>query len=109
MAATPRYQLGNTSGQHFTQWRLDLLEELLRYVASGFHAEKGVPVGNVRMWYDEPNDFHCLSFDSNGHDVLVKFYKVFSSEIDGNRLWQGCPRGQIIEFAASIRKAVSDD
>lgn len=100
-------ELGNMKGQYFTQWRIDLLEELLHYVTNGFGSASGVDVTDTKIWYDESEDFHRLSFESNGHIVLVRFYKVFASKIDGKDGWVGCPHSKIIDFAQHLRKVVN--
>jgi len=100
-------EYGSLTGQYFTQWRIDLLQELLGYVVEGFGGGAGIPVENTTIWYDANEDFHMLSFDSGGHHVEVRFYKVFSSKIDGKDGWVGCPRSNIIGFAQHLRERAS--
>ena len=98
---------GTCEGRHFTQWRIDLLDELLGYVSNGFGEAKGVAVNNARTWYDSEEDFHMLSYESGGKNFVIRLYKVFSSKIDGDDEWVGCPRRNILDFAKSLREAVS--
>lgn len=77
-AATPCYRAGNMQGRYFTQWRVDLLADLLRRVR---HA--GVDAEDAEIWYDEPSDFHYLSFMAGGEVFAVRFYKVFSMSVNG--------------------------
>jgi hypothetical protein len=96
--------------ERFTQWRIDLLGELLLLVTNGFGEDPGVAVSDVKIWYDEPNDFHRLSFVSQGTKVDVRFYKVFSVRYDDVRDgWVGCLRSSVIRFAKHIRENVRRD
>lgn len=97
---------GNREGQHFTQWRFDILRELLERIVSGPCPPRSevVAIESPEIWYDSAQDYHCLRFTGNGHLVEVRLYKVFSSKIDGVDHWQGCPTSNIWEYATSIRR-----
>jgi len=97
---------GNRNGQYFTQWRFDLLEELLERIHLGPNppSTEVVEIEDAEIWYDEYEDFHRLKFKARGHFVEVQFYKVFASKIDGTEHWVGCPRSNIWEYAVSIRE-----
>lgn len=94
---------GPMSGRYFTQWRIDLLEELLHSVVFNFGETRLVAVENAMVWYDDPNDFHRLSYDAAGNHIEVRLYKVFSSKINGSDGWVGCPRHCLTEFARHLR------
>ena len=96
---------GQMSGRYFTQWRIDALEELMNDVVFNFGTVPLLTVENAKVWYDEPNDFHMLSFESNGNRVEVRFYKAFSSKINGEDGWVGCPRYCISRFSKHLRDA----
>ena len=84
-------------GQYFTQWRVDLLAELLGMVRGhGFACE------DAEIWYDEPSDFHYLSFMAGGKVFAVRFYKVFSISVDGVDDWTGVLRSNICRLANHI-------
>ena len=97
---------GNREGQYFTEWRFDLLKQLLDLIHTGPCPPRTetLEVEDPKIWYDADQDFHRLSFRARGHLVEVQFYKVYSSKIDGVEHWTGCPRGQIYEYAVSIRR-----
>jgi len=100
------FELGNVIGKDFTQWRIDLLCELLQFVVYGPYGSNVVlSVSGTKIWYDETYDFHRLEFMANGHKVHVQLYKVFSSFIDEKDGWRGCPTYDIVLFANSIRNA----
>lgn len=94
---------GNMSGRYFTQWRIDLLEELLYDVVYNYGTIPLVTVENAKVWYDEPNDFHMLSYDATGNHIEVRLYTVFSSKVNGVDGWVGCPRYCQGEFARHLR------
>jgi len=97
---------GNREGQYFTEWRFDILRELLEL----FHlgpvpgSSQVMEVVDPEIWYDEHDDFHRLKFSSGGKLFEVRLYKVFSCDIDGEKAWSGCPQRLIYEFASSLRK-----
>lgn len=97
---------GNREGQYFTEWRFDLLKELLGRIVQGPMpgTSESVEVENAQIWYDAEQDYHMLSFRTRGHRVEVRFYKVFSTKIDGEDHWVGCPRNQVWEHSLSIRR-----
>ena len=95
---------GNMKGQHFTQWRIDLLQELLNLVVYAYGSHPFVAVENARVWYDAAEDFHRLEYTASGKKIEVQFYKVFSSKIDGRDGWRGCVRSDIVEFARHLRE-----
>jgi hypothetical protein len=99
-------EYGNRQGQYFTEWRFDLLKELLGRIHEGPMPPQSeiVEIENAQIWYDAREDFHRLSFRARGRLVEVQLYKVFSSKIDGEEHWVGCPRNQIWEYALSIRR-----
>jgi hypothetical protein len=97
---------GNREGQYFTEWRFDILKDLLNLIHTGPcppHTET-VELAEVKIWYDAREDFHRLSFQARGHLVEVQLYKVLSSKIDGKEHWTGCPRSNMYEYANSIRR-----
>ena len=98
---------GHMSGQYFTQWRIDMLKELLDAIIYSYRdpevTEPLVSLSNVKIWYDEPNDFHMLSYDAGGNHIEVRLYKVFSSKINGKDGWVGCPRYSEGKFAKHLR------
>ncbi len=96
-------QYGNLSGQYFTQWRIDMLEELIDRVVYCYRDTPIIEVSDVRIWYDASQDFHRLEFRSGGHVIEVRYYIVFSAKIDGRDGWTGCPRYQLGEFAKYLR------
>lgn len=99
---TVRY--GKMTGQYFTQWRIDVLEELLRYVISDQGEKVLLEVTDPVLWHDEGSDFHRLDFKANGKIFEVRLYKVFSVSIDGKDGWVGCLRGMIYDFAKYLRE-----
>lgn len=103
-------EYGPQEGRYFTQWRIDLLLELLRDVVYSWGDEPLVQVSNARVWYDQHRDFHHLAFEAGGHSFNVRFYKVFGCEIDGQEGWIGCPRYNSHEYARYLRnKALGRD
>lgn len=101
---------GNREGQYFTQWRFDLLAELLQKVQEGPipGQSETVEVANVEIWYDAREDYHRLKFDAQGHHVEVRLYKVFACTIDKAEGWVGCPQRLIWDYAAYLRKELKD-
>ena len=96
---------GNREGKYFTEWRFELLEELLDRVHKGpMPTSEVVEIENPQIWYNAEEDFHMLSFRACGHEVEVRLYKVFGSKIDGEDHWVGCPRNQVWEYANSLRR-----
>lgn len=97
---------GNREGQYFTQWRFDLLEELLGMVHMGPIPGQSevIEVEEPNIWYDAYHDFHHLSFRACGRFVEVWLYKVFSSRIDGVEAWVGCPRSQVWDYSTFLRQ-----
>lgn len=101
-------EYGNLKGQYFTQWRIDLLKELLDYVVNGFaETQSKIEASDVKIWYDPNIDFHILQFKANDQTTLVRFYKVFSCWVNGEELWIGCPRNEIVHLANIIRKRIT--
>lgn len=92
-------------GRYFTQWRIDALKELLEIVVFNFGDIPLFDIKNVKIWYDDPNDYHMLSYEADGNQIEVQFYKVFTSKINGVIGWQGCPRHCITNFAGHLRNA----
>ena len=99
-------EYGNREGKYFTEWRLDLLKELLGKVHQGPMpgTSKVVNIDHALIWYDAEQDYHMLFFRALGHEVVVRLYKAFSSKIDGEDHWVGCPRSQVWEYANSLRR-----
>jgi len=95
--ASDGYVAGNMQGRYFTQWRVDLLAELLGHIR-----ERGVTAADAAIWYDEPSDFHYLSFMARGKVFAVRFYKVFSMSINGVDNWTGVVRSDVIRLANHI-------
>lgn len=91
------YRAGNMQGRYFTQWRVDLLVELLEMVR-----ERGFVCDDAEIWYDEPSDFHYLSFIAGGKVFAVRFYKVFSMSVNGVDNWAGILRSRIVLLADHI-------
>ena len=106
MADVAEVTYGNREGQYFTEWRFDLLKELLGYVMNGPipGTSEPIQIDDANIWYDAQEDFHRLIFKACGHQVEVQLYKVFSSKVDGEEHWVGCPRNQIWEYALSLRR-----
>lgn len=96
-------EYGNLEGQYFTHWRIELLEELIDIVVFLYNDTPLITVNDVKIWYDAENDFHCLSYVAAENKIKVRFYKVFSSNINGIDKWVGCPRYNITEFAKHLR------
>lgn len=92
-------KLGNIEGQYFTQWRFEELLYLFRQLL-----EKRLEMSNVQLYYDAHSDFHCLEFLSHGHQVVVRFYKVFGTTIKGVDQWCGGPRYEVHNFALALKK-----
>lgn len=99
-------EYGNMEGQYFTQWRIDLLNELLQTVVYAYGETPLVAVEDVKIWYDAGEDFHRMTFTSAGKRFEVQFYKVFSVKVDGTDLWRGCPRSSAGKLAKSIRDVI---
>lgn len=97
---------GNREGQYFTEWRFDLLKEILNHVHFGpipGHSQV-LDIQNPHIFYDQNQDFHHLTFEAGGKSVNVRLYKVFSVTIDGKNGWIGCPTYQQWEFSNYLRK-----
>ena len=71
---------GSTKGRYFTQWRFEILKELVNTII----IHKGSPE-DINIWYDSENDYHMMSCKLSGQDILVRFYKVFGCTINGER------------------------
>lgn len=102
----PEIQYGNREGQYFSENKFDFLRELLQQVHQGPnppHSEV-VEVEDVKIWYDQREDFHRLSFNARGHFIETQFYKVYSVYIDGKEHWVGCLYSNMWELANSVRK-----
>lgn len=94
---------GNLEGQYFTQWRIDILNDLICHVVYLYGDTPKVQVSDVHIWYDAEHDFHRLSYKAAGNEIEVQFYKVFSSKINGVDGWRGCPRYCQSDFARHLR------
>ena len=95
--------VGNTTGQWFTEWRFDELRRFLEILTGDMRCS----VERPHLYYDANEDFHILTFSLNGHDVLVRYYKVLSAIIDGKMHWQGCPVSGSFNLAKSIKQATN--
>lgn len=98
-------EYGNMEGQYFTQWRIDLLNELLQTIVFAYDETPLVAVEDVKIWYDADEDFHRMTFTAAGTLFAVRLYKVFSVTVHGADLWIGCPRSR----SGSLAKAVRDE
>ncbi|RDJ35702.1 MAG: hypothetical protein DWQ19_12860 [Crenarchaeota archaeon] len=76
------FKIGSTEGLYFSQHRFEILKQLAEILAGRFY---DIPVENPELWYDQREDFHYLKFFSNGHEVVIQYYKVFGVTIDGNK------------------------
>lgn len=94
---------GNTAGLYFTQWRIDLLVELVDGIIYNYGTEPLVDLQDIVIDYDPVEDYHRLAFTANNKQFAVRFYKVYSATVDGVDLWIGCPRHKAGEFARTIR------
>jgi len=100
--------VGNTTGIYFTQWRFDLLSELLDRIKNGPMPgqSRQVVVESPILDYDREHDFHHLRFMTDGKKVDIRLYKVFAVEIDGQDLGMRCPRSQVWDCSIAIRKSL---
>ncbi len=96
-------EYGNREGRYFTQWRIDLLEELLERIVYNYDSTPLITVESPKVWYDAEQDFHRLEFRSGGKHFHVQFYKVFTAFVDGEDGWRGCPRSSMGRFAKYLR------
>ena len=92
-----KYKSGNMSGQYFTQWRVDLLAELLNDICS-----RDVPVEDATIWYDETRYFHYLSFMAGGDIFAIRFCNVFSLSVNGVDDWTGVLRSNSSQLVHRI-------
>jgi hypothetical protein len=97
---------GNREGKYYTEWRFNLLLELLEMVHVGPMPGKSdiVDVQDPEIWYDADEDYHRLKFIACGKVIEVQLYKVFGCYIDGQPHWPGCPKNQVWNYANSIRR-----
>ena len=94
---------GNMEGQYFTQWRIDLLKDLLQRIVYAYGSTPLITIERPRVWYDAEQDFHRLEYSVQGKHIAVRFYKVFAAEINGVQGWTGCVQSSIGEFAKYLR------
>lgn len=99
-------EYGNMEGQYFTQWRIDLLNELLHTIVFAYDETPLVAVDDVKIWYDADADFHRMTFTAAGTLFAVRLYKVFSVTVRGADLWIGCPRSSSGSLARAIRDEI---
>lgn len=97
---------GNMVGQDFTQWRVELLEDLLDVIVYCYGDTPLVAVENICIWYDADKDFHRMSFESGGNRVVVRFYKFFSVSVNDMDVRVGFQRHEAGELAAYLRGLV---
>lgn len=90
--------VGNTDGQYFTEWRFDHLR--------GLASMLGESIVNPHLYYDPCEDFHILTFSINGHEILVRYYKVFTVLIDGEKLCS-CPQHGLSLLVQTIKNEVA--
>lgn len=101
--ATIPVEYGKLEGQYFTQWRIDLLQDLLQLVVYCYGNSPLVAVENIRIWYDAKEDFHRMTCEIGGNRVAVRFYKVFSASVSDVDVWVGCPRHEVGALAKCLR------
>ncbi len=77
-------KIGNTTGQYFTQWRLDACLELA-------HELQQIGATDLHVWYDPHCDFHHCDGVLNGKMFSVSYYKVFHAYCNGHDT-TGLPR-----------------
>jgi hypothetical protein len=61
-------------------------------------------VSDVNIFYDDEQDFYHCRFKAGGKQFDVRYYKVFSVNIDGEDKWQGCPTYQSWEFVLYLKR-----
>ena len=93
-----QYQVQNEIGPYFQKAKFDTLKSFLE-ICNGFSA---MNVKEAILNYDSIEDFHYLTFSVNGHSVQIKYYKVFSTTIDGEEYWTGCPITHMMQLAKGI-------
>lgn len=98
-------EYGNLTGQYFTQWRIDALLDLLQLIVYCYSDTPLVEITDVKIWYDADEDYHRMSFYApvTGKVMAVRLYKVWTCEISGVTVWQGCPRHMLGAFAKQLR------
>lgn len=103
-AAIP-VEYGNLTGQYFTQWRIDMLLELLELIVYCYSDTPLVEITDVKIWYDADEDYHRMSFYApvTAKVMAVWLYKVWTCEINRVTTWQGCPRHMVGDFAKHLR------
>jgi hypothetical protein len=95
-------EIGNQSGPYFNQRATDeVMKPLAELIKDSIPAAE-----QFKLWYDNVEDFHHLSFRANGKLVDIKVYKGMSYTVDGKDGWVGCPTYQRYSFVESIAKAV---
>ena len=94
-----KINIGNKEGQYFTQWRFDELTSLAREFNNRLCVEL-----EFDLFYDPIHDFHHLVFKHNGHDVNIRFYKVYSALLNGKEFWSACPRHSVWEMSGNLVK-----
>ena len=103
---------GNLEGLYFTQWRIEVLKELMQLVVYNFGEQPLIEYENLEIWYDAQCDYHRLSYVSGDSRISVRFYKVFTAIVNndltdmtdpGEKKWQGCQQHAITHFAHHLR------
>ncbi len=96
------FNVGNTEGQYFTQWRFDELKDLAGLI------NEQIGVAEFNLFYDPIQDFHHLAFEYNGHKADIRLYRVFSESVDGKDGWVGCPTNYAYGFVDALCKKLKE-
>lgn len=99
-------KIGNQSGRYFNP---AITEEVMKPLAE--LVANTLPLAtDYTIFYDEPNDFHHLTFTCDGIKVDVRYYKVIGYSINGTTgKWSGAPlfkKYQWADFLAKELKAL---
>lgn len=90
---------GNMKGRLFLQGAID---NFMTPLADEIRHR--IPETPCNIYYDEQSDFYHCVFEINGKKFDVRYYKVFSIQIDGKDKWIGCPRHQVLALVDYIIK-----
>ena len=97
----PTINYGNLEGQYFTQWRIDDLVLLANDIFSQ------IPDANLfQIWYDDKEDFHCMSFSVDDKMVSIRYYKLYRIDVD-NETKHFFPRHSFAYIPSSIEELTS--
>lgn len=93
--------------------RTKRLHRVLDLIVYGNHFHGSVPtkvlleVRNAKIWHDLSDDFHRLSFEANGQKIVIRYYKVFSVQLNGVDAWVGTVYSLLPDLATDVRNLLS--